>query len=86
MSTVKYKVGSKCYGFETQLHYIDKEHMFQLEEHLMMEIKEHKHHLNPQPCTGYIHEVVFIDDNGIVGTIKDFKTVGNLIIENHETL
>lgn len=80
MSKVIYKVGEESFGFNSKLQYINNEQLFQLEERLMEEIKEHKHHLNPQPQTGFIHGVWFEDDNGNIGTISDFKKPGNLII------
>ena len=84
MSKVYYKVGEEAFSYESKLQFLNKEHLFILEEHLREEIKEHKHHLNPQPRTGYIHDVEFVDDNGIVGTISDFITPGNLTIKENE--
>lgn len=77
-------VGQESFGFHTDLQFISDEQRFQLEEHLMVEIKEHKNHLNSQPCSGFIHDVLFIDDNGIIATVSDFKEPGNLEIKRKE--
>lgn len=81
MGIVKYKVGEETFGFETDLQIVSDEALFSLEEHLMEEIKGHKHHLNPQPRCGYIHDVVFEDDNKLIATVKDFTKLGNLILK-----
>ena len=82
MSKVTYKYGKESFSFETELQYDPQNESpdFQLEEHLMMEIKEHKLHLNPQSLGGFIHDVVFRDDNGVVAKITDFINLGNIVI------
>jgi hypothetical protein len=82
MSKVTYKYGKDCFSFETELQYDPEIESpdFQLEEHLMMEIKEHKLHLNPQPLGCYIHDVVFQDDNGVIAEVTDFIKLGNIVI------
>ena len=80
MSKVKYMVGNQEYYFETNLQIISKEQLFQVEEHLMEEAKEHKIHLNPQPKFGYIHNLIFEDDNGFVAKVADFKKPGNMSV------
>ncbi len=82
MSKVIYKYGKETYSFETELQYDSNVESpeFQLEEHLRMEIKEHKRHLDQQPENGYIRDVVFEDDSGLKAQITDFINIGNIII------
>ena len=78
MSKVTYKVGEVTFSYHSQLHIISDEQLFQFEELLMEEIKSHKHHLNTQPTAGFIHDVEFVDDNGLRASIPDFMKIGNL--------
>ena len=81
MSNVTYKVGEESFTFSSHLNIITDEELFQFTEHLMEEIKNHKHHLNPQPRTGYIHDVEFVDNNGMTVSIRDFIDIGNLNVK-----
>ena len=84
MSKVIYKVGEETYTYASSLHIISDEQLFQFEEHLMEDIKHHKQHLNPRPRSGHIHDVEFIDDNGVKATVCDLKKHGNLKINTIE--
>lgn len=84
MSKITYMVGDAQFSFDTNLQYVSENQLFQLEEKLLMEIKEHKHFLAKQLSNGIIHDVYFEDDKGIIGTVKDFKEFGNLIIKKNK--
>ncbi|MBO6287177.1 MAG: hypothetical protein J6M94_01145 [Prevotella sp.] len=80
MSKVIYMVGEALFSFESNLQYVSGGE-FQLEEKLLMEIKEHKHYLTEQLQKGYIHDVVFEDEHGYKGKVNSFEELGNMKIE-----
>ena len=81
MNSVTYKVGEQTFCFETNFDIIPEENLFRAEEQLMEIIKEHKHHLDPIPKSGFIHDVVYVSQNGIKATIKDFVKPRNLELD-----
>lgn len=81
MSKVIYMVGEALFSFESNLQYVSGGE-FQLEEKLLMEIKEHKHYLTEQLQKGYIHDVLFDDEQGIKGTIDSFEELGKMKFES----
>lgn len=81
MSKVTFKIGKAQFSFETNLQYVSEEQIFQLEEKLLMEIKQHKRFLTEQLNNGYIHDVVFEDEHGYKGKVNSFEELGNMKIE-----
>ena len=78
MSSVTYMIGNEVLGFETELQYTSEEDEFKLGEKLLVEIKEHLSHVKSYLQKGYIHDVVFKDNNGIIAKAKNFKDINTL--------